>query len=119
MFSNTDTLRKKNYKSWRLTIPGNAGWGAVGTWIDIGDALKVKYGTDYDKPAQTLLIIASDDFQFRLNGLTEDIVVVPIADAGKVLCFLLEDLEIYKIYFASQIPSGSATDVDITLLVTG
>jgi len=38
---------------------------------------------------------------------------------GKFLTFMLEDLEIYKVYFASLLPSGSAADVAITMIVTG
>ena len=107
----------KQYKAYNITVQGDHAWGTYE--LNIGADLRAKYGTYYDIPAKTLMIVANDDYQLKLNALTEDIIVISVADAGKVLTFMKEDIEIFKVYFASLIPSGSAADVTLTVIATG
>jgi len=117
MSCNTNGLLslKKVYKVWDFDIVGNATFQLV----NVGAFLRAEYGVDYDVPARVVMIVADADYQFKINDLTNDTIPVRVTDMGKVFTFASDDLEIYKLYFASQIPSGSAPDTHITLIVTG
>lgn len=105
----------KKYKVWDFDIVGNATF----VCIDVGAFLRAEYGASYDVPAKTVMIVADDNYQLKINGLTNDTIPVNITDMGKVFTLDAGDLEILKLCFASQVPSGSAPDTHITLIVTG
>ncbi len=105
----------KKYKVWDFDLVGNATF----TCIDVGAFLRAEYGVTRDIPAKGVMIIADDNYQLKINELTNDTIPVNITDMGKVFTFSSGDLEIFKLCFASQVPSGSAPDTHITLIVTG
>jgi len=94
------------YKAYDINVAGDSGFSANET----------DFLTDLGRPATCLILVADADVQFRLNSVTNDTFIWDNSVAGKVLSIGPGELKINKIYFASQIPSGSAPNVNIQIL---
>ena len=98
----------ETYQAYNLTIAANSPFTDAGNLVDLE--------TDLGRKANTVLIIADVDVQMKFNSLTSDTFVLDVSVAGKSIAIGPGELLISKIYFASQIPSGSASEVKVQIL---
>ena len=113
------TAAATQYKTYRKTISGNTPFTTANNLIDVGADLKALYGNNILVPASAGFIYASGDIQIKFNSLTNDEFHFDISEFGKVYTINRGDLMIYKIYFGNNIPTGTATDVTIQVLLSG
>lgn len=113
------TAAAAKYKVYRKTIAGNTPYTTANNLINVGADLKALYGNNIDVPASAGFIYATGDIQIKFNSIDNDEFQFDISEFGKVYTINRGDLLIYKIYFGNNIPTGTATDVTIQVLLSG
>jgi hypothetical protein len=113
------TATSKEYKVYNMTISGDTGFDNPANQIDVGADLKALYGTSTDVPANAGFIYSDNDVQIRFNSESNDSFTFDVSEFGNVYTINRGDLLIYSIYFANQIPSGSATEATIQVFLSG
>lgn len=113
------TVVASQYKVYNRTITGNTPFTDANNLINIGADLKTAYGKTLDVPATAGFIYSSADIQIKFNDLTNDQLNFDISEWGKIYTINRGDLLVYKIYFGTNIPTGSAGDATIQVFMSG
>lgn len=96
----------ETYKAYEVTVAANSWYAANET----------DFLTDLGRAANCVILVTDADVQFKINSTDNDRFVWDISSAGKVMTIGPGELKINKIYFASQLPSGSAPVANIQIL---
>lgn len=94
------------YKTYNMTVAGNS-------WYPANHAA---LSTDLSRSPSAVLIVADNDVQIKFNDTDNNAFVWDVSEAGKVLEFSNGEFIINDLYFAAQLPSGTAADVHIQIL---
>lgn len=126
------------YMFQQLTVTGNTGYVAANR-VNVGDVFKAKFDTRYRTasagyasgakatkkvactyrvPATTGFLYSTGDVQFKINSTDNDAIIWDISAWGAEFSIDRLDIAIYDIYFANQLPSGSATDARVDIYLT-
>lgn len=100
-----------------LPITVVAGSTFANNEVDVGAALKAKYGTSDDIPAFSGFIFSSGSVNMKFNTITDDTVVFDVTLMGNVWTFTRDDFLVDKIFFSK--PSSPAEDAFVQVFVTG